>query len=267
LQRVVAYARGAGFRVHVGLADVSRAEPAFIAAVAQAAEAAGSVRLRLADTLGLLDPWSAEALVAGVASATTIEIAIHAHDDVGLATAVSLGAVRGGATHVDTTVGGLGERAGNAALEEVAVALHHRFGLVTGVDLTRLPALAARVAAASGRPVPAGKAVVGADVFTHESGVHVAALIADEATYDGLSPALVGRRHRIVLGKHSGVAGLKAAYAAIGRPFDADEARRVLRRIRASAGTTKRAVPLAGIAAFLDPTPATPSSLTPGSVP
>ena len=110
---------------------------------------------------------------------------MHAHDDLGLATATSLAAVRGGATHVSTTVNGLGERAGNAPLEEIVVALHQLYRRPTGIDARQLPRISALVAGASGRPVPAGKSIVGDAVFTHEAGIHVHGLIRDRAHLPG----------------------------------------------------------------------------------
>ena len=114
------------------------------------------------------------------------------------------------------TVGGLGERAGNACLAEVAAALESLQGLATGLDLARLSALAERVGRASGRAVPEGKAIVGRDVFAHESGIHVAGLLVDPETYRGADPKLFGRRHRIVIGKHSGAKALAHALAGRG---------------------------------------------------
>ncbi|WP_026190534.1 homocitrate synthase [Methylobacterium sp. WSM2598] len=239
----VARARRLGLAVAVGAEDASRADPDFLCRVAEAARAAGAERLRLADTLGVLDPFAADALVRRLAAATDLALEFHAHDDLGLATANTLAALRAGARHASVTVTGLGERAGNAALEEVAVALA-RFGQgPTGIDLRALRPLAAAVAAAAERPLPRGKAIVGEDIFTHESGIHVAGLLRDRATYEALDPGMLGRSHRIVIGKHSGVAALASALAAQGRSLDAEVARDLLERVRAAAVRTKAAVP------------------------
>jgi homocitrate synthase NifV len=241
---MVERARGMGFEVLVGGEDSSRADPAFLAEVARTCEAAGARRFRFADTLGIMEPFGVHDAFRRLRAACSIELEIHAHDDLGLATANSLAAVRGGATHVSTTVNGLGERAGNAPLEEVAVALDHLYGLETGIDKRRLGAVSRLVAEASGRPVPVGKPIVGENVFTHESGIHVSGLLRDPRTYQALDPAELGRNHRLVLGKHSGIASVQHACREIGLEVDAAKARAVLAQVRRHAAAAK-AVPTA----------------------
>jgi homocitrate synthase NifV len=240
--RVTAYARARGLDVAVGGEDSSRADIDFLVEVAHVARAAGARRLRIADTLSVLDPFAAYALVQRVRAATDLELEIHAHDDLGLATANTLAAVRAGATHASVTVIGLGERAGNAPLEEVAIALLHLYGQSTGIVPTELDRVARVVAAAAARPVPPGKAIVGDHVFTHESGIHVDGLLKDKRTYEALDPALLGRAHRIVLGKHSGRAALSARLDYLQLEANAGEMEAILLRVRAHALATKRAV-------------------------
>ena len=232
---VVGYARKQGLLCSLGGEDASRAEPAFIASVIAVAAAAGARRFRFADTLGIMEPFATYDIFRRLHSASALDLEIHAHDDLGLATANSLAAVRGGATHVSTTVNGLGERAGNAALEEIVVALPQLYDRETGVTLAALPAVSALVARASGRPVPAGKSIVGEAVFTHESGIHVDGLLKDRRNYQGLDPALLGRDHRIVLGKHSGTAAVRHVYASLGRRLSDSEERALLDRLREGA--------------------------------
>lgn len=241
LGEIVAYARDKGLAVAVGGEDSSRADPDFLLRVIEAAGRAGARRFRFADTLGVLEPFTTFALFQSLRAGTDLELEVHAHDDLGLATANSLGAVLGGATHVSTTVNGLGERAGNAPLEEVVVALRQLHGRMTGVDARRLAAVSALVGEASGRPVPVNKSIVGANVFTHESGIHVHGLLRDRATYQGLDPAELGRDHRIVLGKHSGLAALTYAYNELGLAVSPDEATILLARVRRHAASTKAA--------------------------
>jgi len=157
------------------------------------------------------------------------------------ATANSLAAVKGGATHVSTTVNGLGERAGNAPLEEVAMALIHLHGLSTGVDPRRLGPVSDLVAGASGRPVPLNKPIVGGGIFTHESGIHVHGLLSDPANYQAIDPSELGRRHSLVLGKHSGVAAIRWAFEGMGLALDETAARAILAKVRRFAATAKRA--------------------------
>lgn len=240
---VVPYARDKGLEVAVGGEDASRADPDFLARVMEAAELAGARRFRFADTLGVLDPFATFTIVERLRRVTALEIEIHAHDDLGLATANTLAAVRAGATHASVTVVGLGERAGNAPLEEIAVAVRALHGLDTGVDLTRLSRIASIVAHASGRSIPEGKAIVGEAVFTHESGIHVNGLLKDRHCYEALDPTLLGREHSIVLGKHSGLSVVRAALAASGLFPDPAEVSEALAAVKHYATRTKRAVP------------------------
>ena len=239
IDRMVRLAVREGLEVCVGGEDSSRADLSFVIAAAQTAVAAGARRFRFADTLGILDPFSTHEIFRRLRSELSCELEIHAHDDLGLATANSLAAVLGGATHVNTTVNGLGERAGNAPLEEVVMSLHHLYHRQTGVTPRSLPEISLLVAGVSGRPVAAGKSIVGEEVFSHESGIHVHGLLRDRLNYQSLDPAELGREHRLVLGKHSGVAAVLHAYERLGLPVGAGEAKRILRLIRDFANETK----------------------------
>jgi homocitrate synthase NifV len=252
IERVVGYARYEGLAVAVGGEDASRADIDFLVEVMAAAKAAGARRFRVADTLGVLDPFSTYALIRALRQATDLELEIHAHDDLGLATANTLAAVKAGATHASVTVVGLGERAGNAPLEEVAVALTQLYGRETGVVLTELADVAAIVATAAVRPIPLNKAIVGDHVFTHESGIHVDGLLKDRRTYQALDPALLGRSHRFVMGKHSGLAAIAASLAELKLQASSRELPAILARVRGHAIATKATVTaevLAGILA------------------
>ncbi|MBI2734079.1 MAG: homocitrate synthase [Aquabacterium sp.] len=231
----------AGHEVSVGFEDASRADPDFLARLAALAQHAGASRIRFADTLGVLDPFSTYEAIARLRAAVDIDIEIHAHNDLGLATANTLAAIRAGATHANTTVNGLGERAGNAALEEVVMSLRHLHGLDCGVRTTELVAISQLVAQASGRPVAANKSIVGEAVFTHESGIHVDGLLKNPSNYEGFDPAELGRERRTVLGKHSGSRAVRVAYQALGLPVIDPQVPSLLERIRLHAINTKRA--------------------------
>ncbi|HSD61380.1 MAG TPA: homocitrate synthase, partial [Burkholderiales bacterium] len=179
--RLVPAALDAGFEVAVGGEDASRADMDFLARVIEEVERAGARRFRFADTLGVLDPFATFNRVRELRSRTHLELEMHAHDDLGLATANTLAAALAGATHLSTTVNGLGERAGNAPLEEAVVALRQLHGIETGVDSRMLPAISRLVEQASGLPVAANKSIVGEGVFTHESGIHVDGLLKNSA--------------------------------------------------------------------------------------
>jgi len=241
ITRFVHRAADAGTLVSVGFEDASRADDAFLARAAAAAQAAGAIRVRYADTLGILDPFSTYRRIAALRREVDIAIEIHAHNDLGLATANTLAAWCAGATHASTTVNGLGERAGNAALEEVVMAMRHLHGVDCGVRSQALGGISALVARASGRPVGEGKSIVGDAVFTHESGIHVDGLMKDPANYQGFDPAELGRQHITVLGKHSGSHAVMAAYEGLGLPLSTDDARVLLDSIRAHVLATKQA--------------------------
>ncbi len=240
LANVVGYARSKGLAVAVGGEDSSRADVDFLVDVMAAAADAGARRFRIADTLSVLDPFATHALVSELRRETDLELEIHAHDDLGLATANTLAAIQAGATHASVTVIGLGERAGNAPLEEVAVALAQLHGRETGIALNQLGGVAALVAAAAARPIPANKAIVGDDVFTHESGIHVDGLLKDRRTYQALDPGMLGRAHRFTIGKHSGLASIAACLSELGLPVAAHELPAILARVRERAVADKR---------------------------
>ena len=237
---LVPFASEQGMGVIVGCEDASRADPEFMLQIAEAAQAAGACRIRYDDTLGVMEPFGVHKAIAALRAACDLEIEMHAHDDLGLATANSLAAALAGATHINTTVNGLGERAGNAPLEEVALGLKKLYGMDTGIDLTHFTDLSKLVAAASGRPVHWQKSVVGEGVFTHEAGIHVDGLLKDPDTYQGFDPVEVGRQHKLVVGKHSGAHGIIAAYATMGLNLSQAEARALLPDIRSFAERAKR---------------------------
>ena len=188
---------------------------------------------------------------------------MHAHNDLGLATANTLAALRAGATHANTTVNGLGERAGNAPLEEVVMGMRHLYGIECGVDTTQLQQISQLVARASGRPVAANKSIVGEAVFTHEAGIHVDGLLKNPHNYQGFDPAELGRSHRTVLGKHSGSRAVIAAYASLGLLLSDIEARALLDRIRRHATETKCAPTSSDLERFyLEATPADAAALS-----
>lgn len=240
---VKALVRGAvdgGLAVCVGMEDASRADRGFLLKVAEAAQAAGAERIRFADTVGVMEPFGVLEAVKDLRAATDLDIEMHAHDDLGLATANTLAAAVAGATHLNTTVNGLGERAGNAALEEVVVGLRQLYGIETGIDLREFPELSARVESASGEPVGWRKSLVGKRVFSHEAGIHVDGLIKDLANYQGVDPAVVGRRHQFILGKHSGSRAVMSVFADLGLVLEKYEAALLLVKIRQFVDRYKR---------------------------
>jgi homocitrate synthase NifV len=231
-EKVIDQALDYGLQVCVGMEDASRADADILNRVVEMAQRAGAARVRFADTLGILDPFTTYSQIAELRSQTDIGIEMHAHNDLGLATANTLAAVRAGATSINTTINGLGERAGNAPLEEVAVAMSVLSKVTCGIDLVQLPSLCHYVHVASGRCLSPQKAIIGDTVFTHESGIHIDGLLKDINNYQGFSPSIVGREHQFVLGKHSGVHAIDAVYRKLGivlSPLQCEQLRDPLR--------------------------------------
>lgn len=250
IRRCVPMARDLGLDVIVGGEDASRTDHDFLLRAAETAQVAGARRFRFADTLGIMEPLGTLAIFQHLRSAVDLELEMHAHDDLGLATANTLTAALGGATHVNTTVNGLGERAGNAALEEVVMGLRKLYGFRVGVDLSRFPALSRQVAAAANRPLSWHKSLVGEGVFTHEAGIHVDGLLKHPLNYQGVDPAELGRSHRLVLGKHSGTHAVRRVYRDLGIVLSDRQAGTVLQRIRAFVSQHKRSPDVAELQAF-----------------
>lgn len=240
----------AGVEVSVGMEDASRGDIDFLCRVAEEAQMAGARRIRIADTLGILDPFGTYVLVSQLRRAVDLEIEMHAHNDLGLATANTLAAFRAGATHANTTVNGLGERAGNAPLEEVVMALRHIHGIDSGVSSQSLLPISRLVERASGRAIAANKSIVGDAVFTHESGIHVDGLIKNPRNYQSFDPAELGRAHRLVLGKHSGSHAVLEACARLGLYPSDIEVAHIIERIRAYATANKQSPDATQLKAF-----------------
>lgn len=251
IARVIATAAKSDRKISLGMEDASRADPAFIAEVARCAQQHGAQRVRFADTLGVLDPFSTYESIARLRDAVDLEIEIHAHDDFGLATANTLAALRAGATHANTTVNGLGERAGNAALEEIVMGARHLLGRDTGIDTTALLGISRLVERASGRTVSFNKSIVGSGVFTHESGIHADGIAKHPTTYEGFDPAELGRQRSVVLGKHSGSQSVRQAYGALGVNVAEPLVPLLLARIRHFATQHKQAPSTSDLYRFL----------------
>lgn len=250
IRRCVPQALDLGLTVILGGEDASRANPDFLLRAAETAQIAGAQRFRFADTLGIMEPFEVRAIFQRLYAALDLELEMHAHDDLGLATANTLAAVLGGATHVNTTVNGLGERAGNAAMEEVVLGLRTLYGFQVDIDLSRFPALSQRVAKAANRPLSWHKSLVGEGAFTHEAGIHVDGLLKHPLNYQGVNPGELGRQHRLVLGKHSGTHGLRKVYQDLGIAVDERQTSALLQRIRAFVGHVKRSPDIAELKAF-----------------
>jgi homocitrate synthase NifV len=210
LEELVAAAHANFEHVSVGAQDATRADRAFLLEFAIRARDAGVRRMRIADTVGVGTPSTIRSLVMALKDAAPeLGLEFHGHNDLGMATANSLTALEAGAEAVSATVNGLGERAGNTALEQIAMALRPHAVLSSAFDTTKIFSLSQLVARCTGRPVGPMQPVVGEQAFTHESGIHCHAMIRESRAYEPFTPALVGRSdRRFVLGSHSGAAGI-----------------------------------------------------------
>lgn len=225
--------------------DTTRSDPELLRRVVTRLNTAGCVdRLRIVDTSGCSTPAHTKRYVRIMKDATDIPIEAHFHNDFGLATANTLAAAEAGAEYLSVTVNGIGERGGNASLEEVAAAMEFLYGVETGLDLTRLTELSRLVEVLSGVPLQPHKAIVGKNSFAHESGMVVGGLMKDRAVAEPYPPALVGQRTRIELGKLSGLASIKLVAAGLGIDVSTDQARALLVLVKQQATLHKRSVSL-----------------------
>lgn len=208
----IVYAKERGLIVELSGEDASRADQQYLARLFKDGVAHGADRLCFCDTVGLLTPERTAEVIPPLCFAP---LSIHCHNDLGLALANTLAALRSGATCAHTTINGMGERAGNVPFEEVVMALEKLYGYDTGIDKSKIYALSTLVSQLTKIPLAANKPIVGGMAFTHESGIHAHGLQRDPTTYEPMAPETVGRKRRIVLGKHSGTASVQSALKAI----------------------------------------------------
>jgi 2-isopropylmalate synthase len=226
--------------------DATRSEPAFVAEVCEAAIRAGATTINLPDTVGYDLPEEHAAFLARVLELCPplreVTLSVHCHDDLGLAVANSLAGIRAGARQVEVCVNGLGERAGNAALEEVAMALrvrHEALGYTTGIVPAEIGPTSALVSRLTGYAVQRNKAIVGANAFAHEAGIHQDGMLKDTATYQIMDPAELGLATTLPLGKHSGRHAFARACASAGIELADDELQDAFRRFKRLADTCR----------------------------
>ena len=213
---MVRYAVDHGLTVELSAEDATRSDPNFLKEFFLAGVEEGAQRVCACDTVGVLTPERARAFFADLVNAVGVPVAVHCHDDFGMATANTLAAVEGGAEEVHVTVNGLGERAGNAALEEVVMALTHLQAFKTNIEPKKLYGVSRLVERLTGMPVSPTKAVVGENAFTHEAGIHVHGVLAYPPTYEPIPPELVGQRRRLLFGKHVGTHAIRSELREMG---------------------------------------------------
>jgi 2-isopropylmalate synthase len=244
---MVKYARSLCDDVEFSPEDAGRSDPEFLHVVLQEAVKAGATTLNIPDTVGYTTPAEFGSLIAGIVENVEADgdliISVHCHDDLGLATANTLAGIQAGARQAEVTINGIGERAGNTSLEEVVMALHTRkssYGLVTKIDTTQISRISKLVSNYTGIMVPPNKAVVGANAFAHEAGIHQDGMLKNELTYEIMRPETVGlSQSRLVLGKHSGRHAFKVRLQELGYELDDEELARAFRRFKALADKKK----------------------------
>ena len=249
----VAHAAGRVDEVEFSCEDATRSDPDFVARVCRAVIAAGATIVNLPDTVGYALPHEYAGFLAAVRrrcpELRQVTLSAHCHNDLGLAVANSLAAVQAGAQQVECTVNGIGERAGNASLEEVVVALKlkgEQLEADTGIDTKQLAASSRLVSELTGYAVPRNKAVVGANAFAHEAGIHQDGMLKDARTYQIIDPEDVGFHMTLPLGKHSGRHAFARACAEMGMRLSREELEAAFRRFKELADTAG-AVPVEAV--------------------
>ncbi|MEW5921024.1 MAG: homocitrate synthase [Bacillota bacterium] len=240
--RATEYAKKHGVYISVNAEDASRTEFEYLVKFALAAREAGADRLRYCDTIGVLEPFKTFDIVSNLIAETGMDIEMHTHNDFGMATATAVAGVKAGARFVGVTVNGLGERAGNAALEEVTMALKFIFGKDQDIKTQMFREICEYVARASGRILPPGKPIVGDNMFRHESGIHADGVIKYPGTYEVFSPEDVGLERQIVIGKHSGSKAIMLKFREYGIGLTEEEATELLPMIRRATVEIKRSL-------------------------
>ncbi len=236
IEEAIHYAKDNGFRVNWVSEDGTRCDFNHLVNVFKTAIEAGAERIVLGDTVGVLTPRSTSYLIKRIKNEVLkplkkeIPMGIHTHNDFGLAVANTITGVFEGCTYPHTCINGYGERAGNAALEEVATNLE-RIGIKTGIDLTKLPELSEVCEKYFCQPLALNKAIVGEHAFSHESGLHIAAILAHPLTYEPINPQIVGRRRKFYLGKFSGSKSILNALQQKIKVLDLDIPEEIIKRI------------------------------------
>jgi len=248
VKRMVAYARNLSPTVEFSAEDATRSDWDYLCRVCEAAIKSGATTINIPDTVGYTLPQEYESLfrylLERVPGIDEVVMSAHCHNDLGMGTANTLAAIKAGARQVEVTINGLGERAGNTAMEEVVMALRTRpeaFGNVsTRIRTQEFLSTSQLVSQLTGIPVQPNKAVVGANAFAHEAGIHQDGMLKNRLTYEIMTPQSVGWSDtKLVLGKHSGRHGLDARLRHLGHKLSAEELKKAYRRFVAMADQKK----------------------------
>lgn len=238
----VEFAKKNGLYVSVNGEDASRADKDFLVQFMNTAKKAGADRFRYCDTVGIMEPFRLKKDIEYLYKNTGFDIEMHTHNDFGMATANALAGTKAGANHIGVTVNGLGERAGNAALEEVIMAFKILLCHDTNFDTKMFREVSEYVSRAAGRELPPWKAIVGYNMFAHESGIHADGAIKNPRNYEAFDPKVVGLERQIVIGKHSGKSAIINKFKEYGIELNKEEAEGILDMVRATAVRLKRSL-------------------------
>ncbi|MCX9074378.1 MAG: homocitrate synthase family protein [Candidatus Methanoperedens sp.] len=228
---VLDYAKDHGLTVRFAAEDATRTDIDLLKTIFKSAEVHGADYVSIADTVGILNPSTAFYLISEIKKTVKTKVCIHCHNDLGMAVANTLSGAEAGAFQLHTTVNGIGERCGNASLEELLVGLRVQYG-IERYDVGQLMELSKLVEQYSGVPIPRIKPIVGANAFSHESGIHVAAVLEEPMTYELFAPEMVGGKREFIIGKHTGSKALKGVVEKMGYNLTHDKMCMLLDRVK-----------------------------------
>ncbi|MFP4545930.1 MAG: 2-isopropylmalate synthase [Methanomassiliicoccales archaeon] len=228
----IEYGKDHGLTVEFSCEDATRTDIEFLKEMHHATQEAGVDKINLPDTVGVISPPAMEQLVGELVKVTEVPLSVHCHDDFGLAVANSLSALHAGARQAHVTVNGVGERSGNAALEEVVLGAMAFFDLPSRLNTAKIGPVCKLVSRVTGYAIPNNKAIVGKNAFAHESGIHVHGVLGDPSTYEAFPPELVGMQRSIVMGKHTGHHSVKEKLAEYGISLPEEQLAEVVKKVK-----------------------------------
>jgi len=240
LRETMKAARSLGMEFIISAEDATRTDLEFLLKMITLAKKKGAMRFRICDTVSKFDPFKTFLFISSIKSSVDLPLEVYNHNDFGMATANGMAAIRGGAQSLVVSVGGLGDSTGNAALEEIVMALKYLENVELGIETSRFREIAEYVARASSRAVPIWKAIVGTNVFAHESGIHADGVIKNPKNYEVFNPKEVGLTRQLVVGKHSGSHTILHKFKEYDIDLTDKEANDILKQTRAMAVDLKR---------------------------
>ena len=236
----VQYAKDHGLITEFSCEDGTRTGLDFLDVVHRAIQEVHVDRIDIPDTVGVMTPTAMTQFVAEIKKSVKVPLAVHCHDDFGLSVANSLAGILGGAEEIHCTINGLGERAGNAALEEVVMGLQAFYNVKTNINSRKMAFVSRLVSQLTGIAVPPNKAIVGENAFSHESGIHVHGVLSECSTYEPMRPEIVGKERTFVVGKHSGVHAIQNKLKEYGLELNSDQIKEVVKRVKKWAESGKK---------------------------